>query len=324
MHHISFPASQSPSVLETDEWLRWNERTWGLRPVRVSYTRAEGGGPRLDGVLYLDKRGAVRTPPLNPYMPFVFHPTETKRTNHLTSQWLSVTSALADDLLERGLVGSIALPPGLLDARAFQWAGFDVQIRYTMVAKLPVLLSTVDGAVRKRIRKAKELGYIAGRSTDWSAIAECLTSTESEKRFAHHLTLAALEYGAEHLGWEQFRGYEIRNPVGKLVSGGVRLVARNGLALDWVQGAYRGDLQNGVNQLMYAYVLDDLLGAGATEFDYGGANIPEVARAKAAWGIPLTPYVLVSSRDLRYALREMRSVRRLSSVRRQHRKALRA
>jgi len=287
--------------------MEWVETTWGLRPLRVTYSQPGRLLPRLEGVLYLDKRGAVRNPPLNPYMPFTFYPTNTRKVDKLTGQWLTVSSLLAEDLATRGLIGSISLPPGMIDGRSLQWKGFNVGIRYTFSVLLPVDSSSADSAVRKRIRKAVEAGYVAERSDDWRAIMICLEQTESAKSFTHRIDVKSLVRASELMGEDSFRGYVVRDSKGTAVSGGVRLHAPDSVAIDWVQGAVRERLPYGVNQLIYAYVLEDLASAGAASFDYGGANIPSVAAAKASWGFPLAPYLTITATDLRFLVRSVQS-----------------
>ena len=281
--------------------------TWGLHPLRVAYSQPGRSLPRLEGVLYLNNRGLVRSPPLNPFMPFVFYPTNTSKVDKLSAQWVAVTSLLAEDLATRGLVGRFSLPSGMLDGRSLQWKGFNVQIRYTYSDALPLDPSMRDAAVRKRIRKAMDAGYVAARSDDWAAIMHCLSETETEKGFSHHIGVESLRLAAELIGDDSFRGYVVRDPKGTVVSGGVRLHTENGVAYDWIQGTIREHLKYGVNQLIYAYVFEDLANAGAVGFDYGGANIPSVAAAKASWGLPLVPCLTIGAKDLRFIVRSGQS-----------------
>ena len=89
----------------------------------------------------------------------------------------------------------------------------------------------------------------------------------------------------------------MRDPGGRVVSGGVKLHTPTGVALDLVQGAIRDKLRYGANQLIYAYVLEDLAAPGAVALDYVGGNITAVAAAKAAWGLRLVPYLSIGSKE---------------------------
>lgn len=174
-------------------------------------------------------------------------------------------------------------------------------IRYTYLTALPHSTELAEASIRKRVKKACRLGYTAERSEDWGQIHHCLLATESVKSFNHSLTVARLERASHDVGKDAFRGYVVKDTTGQVVSGGIRLLSKAGNAYDWVQGARRESLGDGVNQLMYKLVLDDLARAGATTFDFGGANIREVARAKATWNLELRPYLTIGAMDLRYA-----------------------
>lgn len=297
-----------PTVLGLEAWVEC--ASTGLRAERVSFAAKGSDLPRLDGVIFLDKRGRVRQPPLMPYLPFTFTPTPTDRTARIYRQWISVAALLAKDITRRGIVKFIALPPSILDARPFQWAGLNVEIRYTFASALPVDKSQFDSSVRKNIRRAADAGYFVERTHEWDAVMACLRDTESAKGFSHGLDASSLASSSRHMGDETFRGYVVRNSAGAVASGGVRLHLPGGTAIDWVQGTLRGYLSDGVNQLMYAHVLDDLTAHGASGFDFGGANIAAVAAAKATWGMPLVPYLRVSGYDLRHAYRTARSIKR--------------
>ena len=298
MSHIQFVNTEK-SPLELDGWLQWNQEMWGLRPERVVYTPKGKDLPRLEGVLYLDRSGRVRMPPRNPYLPFRFITTDTVRTDRLYRQWLQVGGLLAEELAKRGTRGYISLPPGLMDGRPFQWLGMDVGVRYTFIVQFPFEERTPGASVRQKIRKAKRAGYYVERSCDWKAIVHCLDETGAAKGFTHRTDINSLEKCQQLLGDDSFRGYVGYNDKHQVISGGLRLHMLDATAIDWSQGTLRDELNSGINQLLYWEVLRDLAKAGAKAFDYTGANIPPVAAAKAAWGIPLVPYLTVRTPGLR-------------------------
>ncbi len=296
----SVPEKGSVTPLDTPSWLSWNEETWGLDAQRVTYTQ-DADGPRLTGVLYKTKQGKVRTPPLNPYLPFKFHPTVTSRLKDTSSQWIPLATELAVDLRRRQVTNSVVLPPGFHDVRPFTWCGFRTQILYTYIGQLPYDLGTAAAAVRKRIRKAERSGYSIARSDDWASIVTCLDETSQAKRFTYKLDARALARASALMGEENFRAYAVRSSTGQVVSAGVVLHAPGGVAVDWVQGSRRTHMQDGIVQMYYAHVLHDLSNARAKTFDFAGANISSVAKAKSAWGLPLVPYIALVPPNAKHA-----------------------
>ncbi len=88
-------------------------------------------------------------------------------------------------------------------------------------------------------------------------------------------------------------------PTGEPASVDVDLYHPGSRAVGWVGGTKTEHLQSGATQLLQGYVLEDLQAAGATGYDFVGANIPSVAAAKATWGGHLVPFYSVEAYTLR-------------------------
>jgi hypothetical protein len=307
----------APSAMLNPHWWAWNEQVWGVQAEEFSLQEEGPAGGLLAGALFRDRRGRIVTPPLNPHLSIAYSLPD-RRTRRLDSQsraWVSMGDQFAKTLKEAGLANSLILPPGLLDARPFTWNGLRATLAFTYLADLPRDGATAHPSVGKNVRKASARGYSAERSGDWLAILSCLRATEASKGFSHRLSVADLRLGARLMGPDHFRGYSVRDSSGRIVSGGIRLHYPGHRALDWVQGTVRSALADGVNQLMYDFVMNDLHTAGAVGFDLAGANIREVALAKSSWGCPLVPQLSVEStgvlRDVKRWLAEKDAARRV-------------
>lgn len=308
-HHES---SGGAEVLLTPGLVEWNERRWGLTARRVEYV-SEGRSPaRLRAVLYTDARGRVRQPRLDPYLALSFESSAPNGGPQRERQWLSAAAQLASDLAEGQLLGASNLPPGLLDARPFAWRGLSTAVRYTYTGPLPHEASGAEAAVRKRIAKATRAGYSFESSATPEDLQRLLDSTGARQNFSYGLSSGDVERLAELVGPDVFRSHAVRDSSGAVVSAGARLVAPGGVALDWVQGTDPEALNDGAVQLMYAGVMRDLDEVGAARFDFGGANIAAVARAKSSWGFALTPYVALSRPSLKQLAIQLPAVRALA------------
>ena len=308
------------SPLASDGWLEWNARMWDVKPERVTYQPDGPNGPRLEGVLYLNrKRGQVCLPPRNPYLPFAFVSSGKDRPDQLYRQRMAAADCLAADLINRGIDGTIALAPGFMDGRVYKWNDLEVGVRYTFVTPLPVDEAVISSSVKKKIRKAREAGYTVKRSEDWASIDVCLRETEQAKSFSHRTGPDALALCRELLGDDAFRAYAGISPEGEVVGTHVRLLAPSGTAIGWSQGTFRSHLPSGINQLLYAEGNDDLVAASARWLDLAGANIRSVAEAKAAWGFPLVPYLTICQPDFRQLLKSIITLARKRLARLRHR-----
>lgn len=291
------------TVLEHDGWLTWNEERSRLQPLRLSYGSSEPTAAKLETVVYVNKAGAVRMPRRNPYIPLSFQPSASTRSDRIGKQWLALAQEFAEDIRHRGLIGSLALSPGYLDARPFQWLGFDATLRYTYVERLPWSVTDASGSVRNKIRKARAAGYTVTPSTDWQALHECLVATEDAKQFKHGTSPRELERLHTLLGPERFTAFATHRPDVGVVGASLRLHDVDGAVVDWSAGTRREVLSDGVVQYAYANAMTHAVASGATHFDFAGANITAVAAAKAAWGFRLVPYLVISSPGVRTAAR---------------------
>lgn len=286
-----------------DEWISFNEKTWGVRAEKVCYGENGKDLPRLEGILYLNKKGKVVLPPTNAYLPFQFLSTNTIKNCQTYSQWMQVSELLAEDIKKRGYSGTIAFPPGFIDGRAFQWLGINISTGYTFVGELPVDENSVDTSVRKNIRKAEKAGYTVQRSHNWEDILFCINKTESVKGFDLALKVQDLEESYRLLGDKYLFAHVVYSADGNPVSGQVKIAMPDGICIDWLAGTDRNHINNGVNQLAYMKAITDIAETGTPYFDYCGANIKSVAKAKSMWSFQLTPYIILTEDPFKMKLK---------------------
>ncbi len=301
-HTVIGDGPASPFFLEG--WLKWNEEMWEVKSERVVYKSDNSEFPRLEGVIYKNTKGQVVLPPRNPYLPFRFVSTATKKQDKVSKQYMGLMNMFVEDLLKFGIKGSIALSPGFIDARVFQWNKMNVEPRYTFMTDLPYDINSVDKKIKSSIKKAEKFGYRVELTSDWDAIHKCLSYTEEFKNFSHRTDAKAIELCANYMG-DNLISHIVYSKNNEPVSGGIRLLSEGGIGHGWSQGGHREHLKNGVNQFLYKDVLLSLHEHGATKFDWGGANTEPVAYAKSAWGMSLVPYLVITPINIRYILKSL-------------------
>lgn len=309
-----FASRSLPSPLSLDGWLEFNRMKWGLKPLKLRLAEEGKQLPVVEACLYLDRRGRIRQPPRNPYLPVSFFPTPTVQRQKIYRQWLALSELLAGELYQRGLGGLICFPPEIVDVREFQWKGYLAEPRYTFLLNLPYDMNNADHAVRKQIAKATRMGYRCEQTRSFDDVYLCLRETERRQSFNYGLNPADFRLASELLGDEVFRCYTCYASNGEVASARIVLRHPDGHVLDWVAGAMGKHLTNGVTQLLISFVLDDLGKSGALSFDYCGANIRTVAASKATWGGQLQPYYAITAPNLRglarFVWHQMRKYRR--------------
>lgn len=290
---------QSPLMLEG--WLEFNRYKWGVKPLKIRLTEDTKELPAIEAVLYLDKKGRIVQPPLNPYLPIAFYPTPTDKIPRLYRQWGNLSKLLVREFMKRGVKGSVAFPPEVLDVRQWQWSGFLAEVRYTFYLDLPYDEDTSDYSERKQINKALKAGFACEIATKDTLpdVVVCLVETEERQGFTYKLSVRDLETALHLLGEETFRIYICRSNNGEVACARMVICSPGLRAVDWVAGTKNKFLSSGATQLLISYVLTDLARQGATGFDFVGANLPTVSAAKADWGGRLMPYYLIRPLNLR-------------------------
>lgn len=296
------PDARTRGPLELDGWAEFNRVTWNVRPERVTLATSDQELPHIDACLYHDGRGRIRRPPRNIYTPVVFSPTATMSLARITRQWHDAADLFVRLIQERGLAGTMALPPEIHDVRPWIWAGFTVGVRYTAWLDTPYDFSLADGSVRNKARKADRAGYRCTRESRPDHVIRCLEDTEGRQGFDHRLKPGDLEAAADLLGPDHFRTYLSYAPDGTPAAARIMLHNPGARAIDWVAGTLGEHLNSGATQALIHFALDDLAAASANGFDFAGVNIPSVAAAKEAWGAVVTPYYTVSAPRGRFAL----------------------
>lgn len=285
--------------LALEGWVEFSRLKTGLRPARLAFGGVSDGQPGLEALLYVDRRGRVVLPKFNAYVPLEFRPTTTHRLGKAYRRWFELGGALAEEMRLRGIRSAINLPPEVADARPWQWQGFRASVRYTFHLDFPLKLEGIDHAPRKKKNQAEAAGYSCCRTRELAAVIECLRDTEERQGFSLGLRLEDLLLAAELVGEESFRTYVCYAPDGTPASSRIVLHHPGWRAVDWIAGARRNHLQSGVTQLTIWTALRDLQDAGASGFDFAGADIPGVAASKMTWGGRLAPYYRIESYGVR-------------------------
>ncbi len=262
-----------------DGMLAFNREKWGLRSERVRYPEADG---RLESVLYLNRRGQVVLPRLNPYLPVQWdaaaeHPPSAYRA------WALAGGAFARDLRRRGIAGTLAFSSDVRDLRPWQWQGFRVGVRYTLIQSLPFEPHVADADNHRRVRRAATSGYRCERTLSFTDALAAIKGTETRQGFRYGLDVDDLGLLQSTLG-DSLRVYVAYASDGRPASARIVLYEPGGAAVDWANGTVASELKSGATHLLMRYMLDDLSAAGATAMDWEGANISSIANAKERWG----------------------------------------
>lgn len=299
-------ATQLAHPLFHEGWIAFNNEKWNAQPLILTYGERESDGTYAEMVVYREGNGGVFIPPRNPYLPTDIRTTSTSRPESLARQHLEATDSLAKQMSSIELRTPVNLSPNVQDIRSWLWNQFDVRVRYTYYIPLPFDISRASSAVRRHIKKARRKNYHCERTSNFEHIATCLSSTEQRQGFQLGFSTDDYRRLQELMGEEYCRTYICYSENGEPASARVILHSPGAPAVDWLVGTATEHLSSGCTHLLLSYVLDDLERADASEFDYEGANIPNVAASKAEWGSELRPFYRVSQHDWRSVAREGR------------------
>ncbi len=207
-------------------------------------------------------------------------------------------AALADALRahmkeDRIRLCQIRCPPGLDDARAFQWSGFNSVPRYTYRLRIDDEDSVWEGMkknVRSDIRRREDdiaIGPADGR--DWRQFEIQLDARYSEQGLLMPLPDGYLTKLREALGPDLT--LIVARGAGNFL-GGAALVQMGGRMALW-QGTVRGPPGIPVNDLLIWHSIQHARSLGCSSFELMGANTPQLAAFKSKFNPTLEAYLEV-------------------------------
>jgi hypothetical protein len=284
---------KSPFLL--DGWIEYNKLKWGVQPSKFHWHKEGSPLPSIDAVFYLNKRGKIVLPPLNPYVGLHFSSTSTSKNFNIYSQWIQVADELVQEMKECGIDKHVMLPPGVVDVRPWEWEHFRSSVKYTYIITFPYSISEAKGPVRTNIKKALKNGYTATKTTNMKEVYSCLLDTEERQQFSHQLSLEDLQLMQDLLGEEHLKAYVCYAPNGETASATTVIHREGGYSVGLVMGTKKEHAASGVNYLMDQLVIDDVVENGAMGIDLCGANIRSIAKAKRVWGGTLVPYYSIEN-----------------------------
>jgi hypothetical protein len=285
--------------LELPSWVEFNTWRTGLKEHRFSIAH---GGAEIRAIFYLDRRGRLKLPPTNAYIPVVFL-SERRRPSGRTAQWLDVAAPLVEEMARRGFANQVRLPPEVDDVRPWQWSNFLVRVFYTYCLDFPLDTRFVDPEARRLADKAARLGLTVEMVADIDPVMECLAQTERRNGFSYGIDAREMRVAQSLLGADSLRMYVCFDHEGRPAASTVFLHAPGARAIEWIAGTSRSRLTDGASCLLFRHSLDDLQAAGASGIDFGGANIQGVALFKSQWGARLVPTYSVRTYSIRAGAR---------------------
>lgn len=289
------------SPLELPGWLEFNAWRIGVKPHPIRL-RPAANGPEVRCVLYLDRRGRVKLPRGNAYLPVSFW-SPRRQPSGRTADWHRLAGPLVEEMRRRGSANQLYLSPDVDDVRPWQWGGFHVVVRYTYYIDFPFDEHTVDRHTRRSLERGVELGLSAERLADVGPVIECLGDTEQRQGFAYGVGPRELREARDRLGDENLRMYGCFDHHGSPASTLVVLHSPGSRAIGWLGGTKAASLRDGANQTVWRAAFYDLMAAGATGIDLCGANMASVAAFKSHWGARLVSNYGVRTYSLRTGAR---------------------
>ena len=284
------------TVFHTSEWVKVVD---AVTPGGLWFLRVVQGGETV-GVLphaHL-RRGPFRlvfSPPpglgiqyLGPLIPGWTELKQGKREQRLAA----IAEALEVHLRDtRNQYCQIRWAPGLDDARAFQWNGFDALPRYIYVLRLSdetTVWESLGGNVRSSIRRhSGDIPVAAGTPEDWPIFEQRLAMRYSEQGLDRALPRGYVEALRKSLG-DALTLLVARQ--GEDWLGAVALIHSRDRVILW-QGAFKGPAGPPVNDVLVWSAIRHACATGAKEFELMGANTRRIAEFKAKFNPHLETYL---------------------------------
>jgi Acetyltransferase (GNAT) domain len=213
-----------------------------------------------------------------------------KREARLAALAVALRAHMKED---RVRLCQIRCPPGLDDARAFQWMGFDSVPRYTYRLRIDDQDSVWEGmkkSVRSDIRRREDnIAIGPGDGGDWGQFENQLHARYSEQGLHMPLADEYLTKLRDALGPDLT--LLVARAAGSFL-GGAALVRTGGSMALW-QGTVRGPPGIPLNDLLIWHSIQYARSLGCSSFELMGANTPQLAEFKSKFNPTLESYLEV-------------------------------
>ncbi|MFH1007682.1 MAG: GNAT family N-acetyltransferase [Candidatus Latescibacterota bacterium] len=285
--------SPEGTIFSASAWLDAASEALGGTPVRMGCYRGDElvGGYGLLRIQRMGLRKAT-TPALTPCGGFLFAPPSANRAPKEEGK----RNAIADELIARleqdFHYTMLRHAPALGDIRAFSWAGWHIDVRYTYVVPLQDMEKTWSNCERRTvydIAKARKLGITVAESEDFASFLELHHRSFARQKIAPPLARDRMRNFCEQVCARALsRLFVARDASGRPISA-VIVVMGFDTAYDWVAGADPDYHATGATSLLIWRILEELSKTHAY-FDFSGANLPSISKFKRGFGGELKPY----------------------------------
>jgi len=206
---------------------------------------------------------------------------------------LQICEAIAAWLKDRYRSLVFNLSPESADVRGFTWNKLKAIPLYTFFQDLDTAIHPLRDE-REKLRRADDKGYSFERKLDVDAFLEL--SDAMFERKGHHAYSKADRMRAYITNLHSAGLLEQYNVCleGKIVSANILLSGSQELAYTVLRASHRDQMRDGVSLWHTLQLLHSLKGR-YQKLDLCGANVPEVARFKAAMGLSLRVFYRISS-----------------------------
>lgn len=288
--------SQHATIFHSSEWLKVAS---SIVPQRVQILRVAQGQETIGVLPHVHlRRGPLRmilSPPpglgmqyLGPLFPHLDSMKQDKRERRLDS----IAGAVMQHMHStRSRFCQMRWTPGLADARAFQWHGFETFPRYSYVLPLSdekLMWGRLKQEARLHIKRHSEaISTAVGTDEDWSIFENRARARYTDQGLTAPLPATYIEALRAELG-ERLVLMVARRADEWL--GAVALVRFRARLILW-QGAFKGTPGLPVNDILVWNAIRFGCETGCREFELMGANTKRIAEFKAKFNPGLEFYL---------------------------------
>lgn len=206
---------------------------------------------------------------------------------------LQITRSIAHFLQKRFRKISINLSPESVDIRGFTWEGLKAAPLYTFVHDYSAPLKPLYNE-HKNIKKAIKHGYSFGQETNLAEFIKLTIAMDERKKRVNGVSYQALTLFLNQLFARGFARQYNMYLEGKIVSSEILFKGQLDKAYTIYRATSQNDMKHGVSSLHTLSLINELANE-ISELDFCGANIPDVARFKASFGLSLKVFFRISN-----------------------------
>jgi len=238
---------------------------------------------------------AITHIPNTTYQGILFQKPGSSKPSTISADYQKQTKLILDYLIEHFHLIDIPLSPGITDARPFDWQGFKIKTAYTYsfpITDFESLEKKFSQDLRRKLKNKSETSETFKQSSETKQLTQFILDSYKKHNTSPAIPANLIQIFMDHC-LEKNIGRFFYHYIDDKPVAGIFILLDEKTVYALFSGISKSRRNEIGNELLHAFVLNQPEFVGKN-FDFLGANNPDLEQFKRSFGGELAPYFKVS------------------------------